>query len=441
MNDNKIYDFNEKYEKIIENLHLLFKDDINEKQSSRIIKTIKGLPFLTIFEAFNLIYREIQIIKSFSKYETHRIENMINFEDDKKDEYENEDFIKVIKTYKVKLEDNNIEDSWKPINEFDERRIIKINKDDNTYNYLPIKRDGINLDNNNKELFLKNDNEYLYHPLFFKTMMCHYCNKEKDTKKLLCPFSHDIQKDFRIIYDYKNEDICKYLNFLYNSELLSSKNYLNYIIIDPLKFDPNLFKLFKCPYGKKCEESELSCQFYHSSNEQRRPALLFRYDESKICNNKKNKDNEAEKCPLGIFCHKIHSENEYNYHPKIFRKKVECTNEKKNGHCIYIRTCYMIHPKEEYELYEKEDFNNEINNDEEIKELNEKIESINSIAECFNCRNCKKLPKDGKIKYLECKHFLCKACFGEIYNDNKECPFCDKKISKKKTKNLYFKHE
>ena len=63
---------------------------------------------------------------------------MINFEDDKKDEYENEDFIKVIKTYKVKLEDNNIEDSYKPIDEFDEKKIIKMNKDDNTYNIILI---------------------------------------------------------------------------------------------------------------------------------------------------------------------------------------------------------------------------------------------------------------------------------------------------------------
>ena len=78
----------------------------------------------------------------------------------------------------------------------------------------------------------------------------------------------------------------------------------------------------------------------------------------------------------------------------------------------------MKHPKEEYELYEKDDYNKEINNDKEIKELNEKIESINRIAECLKCRNCNKLPKDGKIKYLECKHFLCKACFNNIYKFN-----------------------
>ena len=152
----------------------------------------------------------------------------------------------------------------------------------------------------------------------------------------------------------------------------------------------------------------------------------------------KNERYKAEECTFGIFCNRIHSKNEYYYHPKIFRKKIECTRDKKNGHCMFIKTCYGNHQKEEYELYEKElkEIDENIrNNDEDIKELNKKIDIINNIADVFKCRSCNKVP-NGKIKYLcECKHFLCKKCFEE---NDKECPFCEKKSSKKNTLNLYF---
>ena len=446
--DNEQDDFNIKYKEIIEKLYLLFKNDINERQSSRIIKILIGIPCLTIFEAFNLIYREIQIIKTISNNETNIEENMIILENKNSDKniyvYEPEEFNKIIEKYKIKSDDNNLEESWKPINEYDERRKIKINKNNNIYNYLPIKPEYIYLENNNKkELYSKNENEYLYHPLFYKTIMCHYCKNTNNSNKFLCPYSHDIQKDFRIIYDYQNDDICKFLNFLYNNKLLSFINHLNYIPIEPIKFEPNQFKIFKCPF-KKCPVDKHLCPFYHSSEEQRRPPLLFRYNVDDKCFDEKNKKYKVEECPLGIFCYAIHSQYEYNYHPKIFRKEIECKKEKINGHCKYIKTCYGKHPEEEYEIYKKEleedNTKKIISEDEDIKKIKEKMESINNICECLKCRNCNKMANKGRIKYLcECKHFLCKKCFEEIYNEgDKICPFCENKITKKNYINLYF---
>ena len=290
INENNLDYFHVKYKEVIEKLYKLFKNDINKNDSSRIIKTIIGIPCLTIFEAFNLIYREVQITKTISKSETNIEENMTIFKNEKKDEFESIEFNNVIEKFKIKSDDNNIEESWKPINEFEERRIIKINIKNNIFNYLPIKAEYIISEKDKEELYSKNENEYLYHPLFYKTIMCHYCKNEKNDNKLLCPYSHDIQKDFRIIYDYKNEKICKFLNFLYNNQLFTFTDYTNYIPINASIFDINTFKVFKCPFDDKCKEDKHLCPFYHSPTEKRRPPLLFRYDVDDKCfdKNKKN---------------------------------------------------------------------------------------------------------------------------------------------------------
>lgn len=431
----------EEYKELIKKLQELFKNEINEKQSSKIVKTLLGIHCLTIFEAFNLIFREVQIIKTISKNEINSEENMVIYEGKNEDEYETKEFNRVIGNYKIKSDDKNIEESWKPINEIDERRKIKINKNNNIFNYLPIKPEHIKLEvKNKKELYSKNDNEYLYHPLFFKTIMCHYCKIEKNNNKLLCPFSHDIQTDFRIIYDYKNENICKFLNYLYNNKLLVFTNYFNYIPIDQINFNPNLYKVFECPF-KECNKDKHLCFFYHSLKEKRRPPLLFRYNIDDKCFDKETKKYKINECSLGIFCNGIHSQNEYNYHPQKFRKETKCTKTKINGHCKFIKTCYGIHPEEEYEIFNKEDNKEKIiEEDEEIKELNGKIEAVNNIANCLKCRKCNKMPKKSKIKYLcECKHFLCQNCFKDIYDyGDKICPFCNKELSKKNYISLNF---
>ena len=111
-------DFEMKYDEIIEKLYSLFKNDINKKQSSKLIRIVKNIPSLTIFEAFNLIYREVQIIKTISKYRENTEENMIIFKN-KNDKYESEEFNKIIEKYKVKSDEKEVEEFMKPINECD----------------------------------------------------------------------------------------------------------------------------------------------------------------------------------------------------------------------------------------------------------------------------------------------------------------------------------
>jgi len=431
-------DFEMKYDEIIENLYSLFKNDINKKQSSKIIRIVKNIPSLTIFEAFNLIYREVQIMKTISKYKDNTDENMIIFEN-KKDKYEPEEFNKIIEKYKVKSDEKEVEEFMRPINECDERRKIKINKSSNIFNYLPIKPENIFLEKDMNDLYSKNENEYLYHPLYYKTIMCHFCNNKHKINNLLCPYSHDIQKDFRIIYDYQNEDICKFLNFLHSNNLLSFQNYLNYLSFDPLNFDPNMFKVFQCSL-KNCSkvQDKHLCPFYHKTKEKRRPSLLFRYNIDDKCFDKEKSEYKVDQCPFGIFCSSIHSQNEYQYHPENFRKSFQCTRQKVNGHCIFLKTCYGIHPDEEYEKYKedlkKDDSENIISENEELSKLREKINTINKVSDYLKCRKCNKIPNNAKIIYLcGCNHYICKNCYDQMKEDgewNEICPICDNKIQK-----------
>ena len=437
-------DFEIKYKEIIEKLYSLFKNDINKEQSSKIIRIIKNIPSLTIFEAFNLIYREVQIIKTISKYGENTEENMIIFEN-KKDKYESEDFNKIIEKYKIKSDGNDIEEFMKPINEFDERRKLKINKSSNIFNYLPIKPEHIFLEEDKKGLYSKNENEYLYHPLYYKTIMCHFCNNKHKIKNYLCPYSHDIQKDFRIIYNYQDEDICKFLNFLYSNKLLSFQNYLNYFSFDPLNFDPNIFKVFRC-FFKKCPQDKHLCPFYHESKEKRRPPLLFRYNLDEKCFDKEKVEYKISQCPSGIFCNSIHSQKEYQYHPEYFRKSIKCVREKVNGHCIYIKTCYGIHPDEEYENYKKDlkkdDSEAIISENEELLDLKKKIDTINENSEYLKCQKCNEIPNKARIIYFSgCDHFICKNCYDRMKEDgewSESCPICNNAIKKGEKVKLNF---
>ena len=434
-------DFEIKYNEIIEKLYSLFEKDINKKQSSKIIRIVKNIPSLTIFEAFNLIYREIQILKTISKYKENTDENMIIFKN-KEDKYEPKEFDKIIEKYKVKSNEKEVEEYMRPINEFDERRRIKINKNNNIFNYLPIKSEHFFLEKDKNDLYSKNENEYLYHPLYYKTIMCHFCNNKHKINNFLCPYSHDIQKDFRIIYDYHNEDICKFLNFLYSNKLLSFQNYLNYIFFDPLNFDPNVFKVFQCSF-KKCPQNNHLCPFYHKSKEKRRPPLLFRYNIDDKCFDKEKNEYKVDQCPFGIFCNSIHSQKEYQYHPEYFRKSIECKREKVNGHCPYLKTCYGIHPDEEYENYkENDDEEKNISENEELSKLRKQIDTINEVSENLKCRKCNEIPNNAKIIYFcGCNHYICRKCYDQIKEDgewNEICPICDNKIQKGDKVNLNF---
>lgn len=309
--------------------------------------------------------------------------------------------------------------------------------------------DGNKINKDEDDIYAKNENEILYHVLFYKTLMCKECPKlnNNNNLQLLCPYAHDILKDFRIIYKYTDEDVCKFMILLQDSKLFSFQNYLNYI---PMSLSPQFnidtFKVHQCQLDPDCPNDYHLCPYFHKSekvDDMRRPPLLFGYTGTTgdICFNPKKKEYCPEKCPAGIFCRFVHSKNEFNYHPNHFRKEFDCKRKKdKNNKCVFIKTCYGKHPEEEYKENEEEEKEEEIEEeeiekDEEVVESEEKVNSILNVAKNFRCRKCQNV--ESNICYLtQCKHFLCLKCYKRIYNTNKKegkklvCPFCEKEIIK-----------
>ena len=482
-------EFEKKYAQIIEGFKILFiNESLKEEQIIDIIKMIKSSPNLTIFEAMNLIYRQVQIIKTLSLNKSMRQygpnQDLLEFEfeqnlnkenlkeviqkykiyksfEDIPNKENNEDEIKINfdsdknkeKMLNIDEKKNALDNYWFYIDDFDKRRKL-IKDEEGFFNYLPLMNpEGNNNNKDEDDIYAKNENEISYHALFYKTLMCKECpilnnNTPKDNHQLLCPYAHDILKDFRIIYKYTDEDVCKFMILLKDSNLFSFQNYLNYIPMSlSTKFNIDTFKVHKCQLDEGCCPNDYHiCPYYHKGakvDEPRRPPLLFGYsgvtDDS--CFNKRNKEYTPKECPLGIFCHFLHSKNEYNYHQEHFRKEFECKRKKdKNNKCIYIKTCYGKHPEKEYKENEEEEKEEEIDeeeieNDEEIVENKKKGNGIFKIAKAFRCRQCCNVESD--ICYLtQCKHFICLRCYKKMHKENKkeekklECPFCNKEIIK-----------
>ena len=483
-------EFKKKYGKIIESMKSLFvNESLKEEQIIDILKSILLCPNLTIFEVMNMIYRQVQIIKTLALDKSNRQygpdQDILEFEFDQNLNKNN--LVEVIQKYKInkKEEDNkdnnrdninininintekdneekDFDKYWLYIDDFDRRR--KLVKDEEGYfNYVPLMNPAG--ENNNKDeddIYAKNENEISYHALFYKTLMCQECSNESKKKsndklQLLCPYAHDILKDFRIIYKYTDEEVCKFMILLQESKLFSFQNYLNYIPMSlKPEFNIDTFKVHKCQLDSDCPNDYHVCPYYHKSekvDEARRPPLLFGYlgSTGDICFNQRRSEYCPEHCPCGMFCRFVHSKNEFNYHQDHFRKEFDCKRPKdKNGKCIYINTCYGKHKKEEYnkiidEEKEEEFDDNKLDSDEDVQESKNKVKSIFNVAKAFRCRKCQNV--ENNICYLiQCKHFLCLKCFKKWHNENKKkerknkdkennekknlaCPFCDKEIT------------
>ena len=421
-----IKSFKEKYKNIIQELKNLFFNEITEEESAQIIMNVCSNPNITIFEAMNLIYREVEIIKTLNYFnKSHN--NNFNIVNDK--------FKNIIENYKIYEENSKLKDYFLYIDYQDKRRQL-IKDKNNYYNYIPLMKN-----NSNNKIFAKNENEIFYHDLFYKTLLCKYCDlsNENNKENLLCPYSHNILKDFRIIYNNKDEKIIKFMLLLSNKELFKFKNYLNYI---PMGFFPEFnidtFKIHKCirdeleDEKEKCPINYHLCPYFHNNtqkniDEQRRPPSLFKY--SVLTGDCFSDGNyHSDKCKNGIFCPFLHSKNEYNYHEERFRKRFKCEREKINGKCKYYQTCYGIHSEDK-----------EIENDENIVQKKKEIEKIKNDLNIMKCRKCEKNSNTGNIYFfIKCKHFICESCFltlkGKSKNEKEKnlilaCPFCDK-ISK-----------
>jgi hypothetical protein len=421
----------------------------------------------------NLIEREVKIIKTlqFAKSEQKRQygPNKDILEPEFEPYFPKNNLRKVIQKYKVYQKDDSEtfpDEQWFFIDDFDRRR--RLIKDEMGYfNYLPLLCQNLS-DKNDKEysIYAKNDNEVLYHYLFYKTLMCKCCDlsNELGQGNELCPYAHNILTDFRIIYDYKNEEISKFMLLLLNSKLFHFENYLNHI---PMSLSPNFnietFKIHKCQLDKSCPNDYHLCPYYHKSiegDDQRRPPLLFGYlgNPGDLCFNEKKKKYCPKKCKCGIFCHYLHNKNEYNYHRDHFGKEYECKRKKIKGKCIYYKTCYGMHStgsdneksneEEEEEEEDEEKILEEIENDENIKVNKKKVNNSFALTKIFRCRKCQEVENNGQLSFfVKCSHFICYKCFKKLYTKEKKknkkkvslsCPFCNNTLEKKDALKAFF---
>ena len=337
---------------------------------------------LTIFEFMNSLYRNVQIIKTINlsklnKPRIYRLDHDIDIFEEKDISYTNKDLNNVLKNYKIFNKNKDMQKYWLYNDNSDKRRILK-KDEDNNYNYIPLlKKDNIN---NNDSIYAQNENELLYHPLYYKTIICKHCNLSNDNnseENILCPYAHNILNDFRLIYDYRDEKIIKFMLLLEKNNLFKFVKYFNYIPLYSNKlveFNMDYFKARQCHNDIKCKEEKKGrlCPYYHAyleGGEYRRPPLLFRYKKDKCKHYLNQKD-----CESGNYCQFSHNVNEYNYHPD----------------------------------------------------------------NVINCRKCKEKQKYYIICYFfDCKHFLCFDCFEKYKKEDNTniilyCPFCKKKIKNKK---------
>lgn len=362
-------DFNNKYLKIIEYMEVLFDFMITQEDIINIIKSLLSSPHLTIFEGMNLIFREAEIIKTLC---------FINIE--KRDfnsiKYNKSDNLEPIRKYKIFDKSKTLQKHWLFIDDTDKRRVLV--KDENGYyNYIPL----LNI-NSKKDLYAKNENEVLYHYLFYKTLLCKQCDLSNSNEKEieLCPYANNILKDFRIIYNNKDEKIIEFIQLLNYSNLFHFKNYLEYL---PINCKKNI-QINNCPYNERCINNHL-CPFFHYSikeNEQNTPFIFNGINLDEKNNSKEDKKEET------------------------------------------------LNVKDIEEYVEKI---------EEIKKIKEKIDKFVFVGKGLICRKCNIISNDGKICFfIKCKHFLCYKCIKKITIEKKEnnkksfllCPFCGEEIKK-----------
>ena len=443
------FDLNEKItlNKIIEEN----KEIINEMKSAypgitrlecaSVFKKIKSSNSQTIFEMMNQIHREICTIITLNEVDNRNQSSyMLPI-----DPYEiidplfnNPEHVKVMKYYKVYSEDDKdklpryVSDIFKKYpnyfytNEYNRRRQL-IKYPDGGFNYIPIKCEN----NCQKENcpYSHNDLEMEIHPLFYKTKY-----SSQAAKGSLDKMANNLKDDFRIIYNYKNQNIINLLKLLDEKKIAKSsfreifKNKIN-------SFELETFKTIECPSvksGISCSKDPHLCYFYHTLSERRRPPSLFRYI-NEMCQEQKYSDSGKIKnrCENGDFCNLCHSRYEYYYHKLYFGKAMTCLRPKKNGRCIFEETCYAYHPYKEPGYKKTREEIIQEKKDELMDKYNEEYELLSGLISKYKCQNCNKFNKKFLYYYLvNCEHIICHKCYKE--KAKKKCPICKEKYDAEK---------
>ena len=422
--------------------------ELTKFELASIFKIIKNSnePSQTIFEIMNRIHREISIQITLNEYnnknsQTYRIPiEPFEIIDPL---YSNQEHIKILKYYQIyskqdieklpKIIKEKLTPDFYYTNKMTRRRKL-IKYSNGSFNYIPIICENIDKCENENCPYSNTYNEMYFHPLFYKTR---YYNE--NSKGNLSKTANDYFNDFRIIYNYKNQNVINLLKLLEEKKI--AKSYYKDFIKEIKSFSLETFKTKECPFlksGIACPKDTHLCYFFHKPNERRRPPTLYRYS-NEMCPNIKFKKNGNIKsdCKNGDFCNKCHSKYEYNYHKLFFGKAITCIRDKKNGKCIYEETCYGYHSyKEKGYKKTKEEIIKE-KKDELMDKYTEEFDLLNGLINKYKCQSCSRYSK--KFKYcllINCGHIICHKCFKDLKHS--KCPICKEKFDSNKNNKYFF---
>ena len=443
----RIENIKNEYKDIILTIEKIYSNS-TENEIALSLDSIQQKTSQTIFESMNDIYcnNSIQFAKKYYKKRNNIKPFLDNYElnifEQINLKYLSNAHKEILQFYKVYSFDDKknlnlkFPDSFYYEKKEDRRRILKKNED-GIYNYIPILCKFNHDNENDKENCNYSHNEYetKFHSLIYKTKRCTKKECENESNPELCCNSHNFENDFRIIYNYLDDNIielmCKFESKFKKKIRTYEQCYKNEEI-EESNFDLNTFKILECNTEyTECDKDYHLCFFYHNITERRRPPKLFRYC-SLICDNVfSNGKFYPDSCVNKDYCHYCHNYYEFYYHEDNFRKVIPCLREKKNDNsneCIYYETCYGYHNNtEQFHLKNKEKSQQEIM----LDEYKRKYEILKEKINHFGCLNCGKLPKN-KIFYLIKKyhnkkemHFLCNKCKAKC---NNICPICNTKI-------------
>ena len=422
--------------------------ELTKFELASIFKIIKfsNEPSQSVFEIMNKIHRDASIQITLNEYKNKNSQiYRIPIEPFEIIDplYNNQVHIKVLKYYQVYSKEE-MEKLPKYIKEMltddfyytdkttRRRKLIKYS--DGSFNYIPIICENFEKCGNDSCPYSNTYNEMYFHPLFYKTRY-YYDN----SKGFLSKTSNDYFNDFRIIYNYKNQNVINLLKLLEEKKIVKS-SYKDFIK-EAKSFSLETFKIKECPFikaGIGCPKDTHLCYFYHNQNERRRPPTLYRYSNSMCPDIKFIKNGNIKlDCKNGDFCNKCHSKYEFNYHKLLFGKAITCLREKKNGKCIYEETCYGYHPyKEKGYKKTKEEIIQE-KKDELMDKYTEEFDLLNGLINKFRCQSCGRYPTKFKYCLLaNCGHIICHKCFKSLKKS--KCPICKEKFDSNKMDEDFF---
>ena len=420
--------------------------EITKLECANVIKNIKNSNAQTIFEIMNFIHREISIQITLNNNESNRETYILPNDPFEIIDplYNNQDHIKVMKYYKVYSNEDKeklptfvqkmlSDDFYYTDNSTRRRPLIKYSN--GGFNYIPIKCEKSEECKKDNCPYSHTDNEMFYHPLYYKTR---FYNSEKEGYN--SKNANDYINDFRIIYNYKNQNIINLLKLL-DEKKIAKSNFRDYYKKKMKSFKLETFKTIEClsiKSGMKCPKDPHLCYYYHNPAERRRPPTLYRYS-NLMCPDQKYKENGKIKssCKNGDFCNKCHSRYEYYYHKLFFGKAITCIRQKKKGKCIFEETCYGYHPYKEKDYKKTKEEKIQEEKDLLMDKYNEEVELLSELISKYKCQKCGKYNKKFKFFILvNCGHIVCHKCFKE--NKKSKCLICKEKYDLKKENEDYF---